>query len=545
MAVNSVGPTRLFGLASGMDTEALVKSLMRLEQMKLNRDLRAKITLQWRQEALNSVDADLKNFRNTFLTTLGDAGMLKTNTYTAFKVETSGAKKDAISVSANSEAYAGKLVLNKITQLAESAQAESLNQVSANGTQLAEGNYAKLGELQFAKKLFIDPSNGRDIDEISFSINGETFNFNKNTTLQEMLTTVSNSNAGVTMSYSRLSDGFIIKTKETGLYKEDGSENVLNITNITGNAFGANSAFAIESSDLAGVRTGNNAVAYINGIRVERTTNTFRIDGIQYTLNYVTGIESSHEKNTGRLDVADPLNDPASEVSITLTKDIDSAYDKIKAFIDGYNTVVKKLYGLINEKKDSKYYALTDDEKEGMTEKQIEQWESFAKSGLLRSDRDIHKLLDEMRSAFYSKVAGTNLSPQDIGLRTGDYYTSGKGEIIIDEVALRAALEKDSDTVMRVMMGGPDAENYAERGLLYRLNDAVNDYTQRTKYITIDSLERNLFSINNRIEQMEKKMRKIEEKYYLQFAAMEDAMAKMNSQSNWLDSVMAGLFKQS
>ena len=538
MAINTIGPTRLFGLASGLDTEALVKSLMRLEQMKLNRELRAKTTMQWRQDALTKVATDLRSFKNTFLTTLGADGMLTSNTYTAFKVELSGAKKDAVSVSANSEAAAGQITINKITQLAAGATAQSAGRISANGQQLAEGNNVRLGDLQFANDLF---GVGNDI---SFAINGETFTFDKNTTLQQMLTTVNNSAAGITMSYSRLSDGFTITTKESGAAKQ------LAIQNIRGNAFGAAGAFGIGEYTGAAALKGQNAVAYINGFRVERGGNTFRIDGIQYTLNYTTGTESQAEIDAGRLDPADPVNDPANAITALLTKDIDSAFNKIKSFIDGYNTLVKKLNDMLSEKKDSKYFALTEEEKAEMTDKQIEQWEAFAKSGLLRNDRDIQKLLDNMRAAFYGTIEGVGLSPQQIGLRTGSLLggdgkimTGDKGAIVIDESTLRAALERDSDTVMRVFMNSADSMTGApaERGLIYRLSGAIDNYVRGAQDIALDSLNRSMSRLNDKIVLMEKRVRQVEERYYRQYAALEEAMAKMTSQTNWLNSVMGGL----
>ncbi|MCL1905507.1 MAG: flagellar filament capping protein FliD, partial [Clostridiales bacterium] len=599
MAINSIGPTRLFGLASGLDTESLVRSLMRIEMQKLNRELRAKTTLQWRQDALTNVANDLRTFKNTFLTTLGADAMLQSSTYTSFKVDLSGAKKDAVSISANSEATAGQITINKITALASGATAKSAGKVSKDGQQLSENNSARLGDLKFANDLFGD---GNDV---SFAINGVSFTFNKNTTLQGMMETVNSSAAGVNMTYSRLTDGFSITTKETGADQE------LKILNIRGNAFGTNSAFGIFASgaevksadkvsasgtqltdnlfvelgdldfanelfqdsmgndtseirfqlndymftfektdtladmlsrinssganvemtydrltdrftvtstndqaltiinhegnafgtdsafgiqEVSGAITtykGSNAVAYINGSRVERSTNTFRADGVQYTLNYVTGEESAAEAALGLLDTADPANDPANAINILLTKDIDSAFNNIKSFIDGYNVMVRKLNDLLREKKDTKYYALTEEEKAEMTEKQIEQWEGYAKSGLLRNDRDIQRLLDNMRAAFYSTVEGAGLSPQQIGLRTGSYldsegkYNGGNGEISINESLLRAALEKDSDQVMRVFMGGVGSNNPAEKGLIYRLTDVIDTYISDTQYITM------------------------------------------------------------
>ncbi|MCL2496177.1 MAG: flagellar filament capping protein FliD [Clostridiales bacterium] len=535
MAINPINsPPRLTGLSSGMDTESIIKNMMRIEQIKLNRELRARTMLQWRQDALLNVSADLRSFKNTFLTTLGADGMLSSSTYTSYNVTLSGAMKDAVGISATSEAAMMKVTVNKIVQLASGGAAASSGRVSASGTQLSDGNYVKLGDLEFANDLFKDPQNGSDVNEISFEINGVQFKFDKDTTLHEMLSTVNNSEAGVTMSYSRLTDGFDIASKKTGAAEE------LKIVNGTGNAFGADSAFGIDASTY----TGANAVVYINGIRVERDSNNFNIDGIRYTLNYVTGTETAEEIASGKIDAS--TTDPAVAVTAALTKNVDASMDKIKKFIEGYNAMTKKLTGLLTEKKNNKYFALTEEEKAEMTDSQIEQWENFAKSGLLRSDRDIQNLLSNMRAAFYSTVQGVGLSPQQIGLRTGSYvadgkYSGGNGEISLDESALRAALEKDSDAVMRVFMDGMYSNDPAERGLLYRLSDIIDYYTRETQYNTLNSLDRDMRNLANKIDVMEQKMIKTEERYYVKYAAMEQAMAKMNSQLDWINSVFASM----
>jgi flagellar hook-associated protein 2 len=60
----------------------------------------------------------------------------------------------------------------------------------------------------------------------------------------------------------------------------------------------------------------------------------------------------------------------------------------------------------ISEKIQYDYEPLTDEQKEEMTESEIEKWEEMAKSGLMRNDRQISGLLSDMRSAIYEKVEG-------------------------------------------------------------------------------------------------------------------------------------------
>lgn len=666
MAITSLNTTmRLTGLTSGMDTDSIVKNLMQIEQYKLNKQLRAQTTLQWRQDALKSVSKDMTAFRNTFLTSL-PGGMMSSGVYTSYNVSMTGSKKDSVNISATAEAAYMKVVVNKITQLAEGAATPAGQKVSAAGkTELSEGNVVKLGDLDFANDLFVGTKtvqvakqvqvegehgllfttqdnslvyknssgvftdysgtvlatqpNEADLkavmttatqpktnaagqamfhdesgniyyqstsnpdeyfdrdgviadvtgktltavseivyedkevadDTIKFAINGVDFEFTKDTTLAQMFSAVNNSKAGVTMTYSRLTDSFSITTRETG------AQTSLTIENQRGNAFGANGAFGIAEygapqrdadgeiikdadgnamprTDIAGALAGKNAVVYINGTRVERSANSFTIDGIRYTLNYETGTETDAEKANGKIDANNI--DPEIAVTANFTKNIDSAVDSIKKFVEGYNTMINKLYSLVHEKKNSKYYALTDEEKSAMTESQVKEWEELAKSGLLRNDRDIQNVISNMRSAFYTTVEAAGLSAQDIGLRTA--YASMSGEITLNETDLRAALERDSDAVMRVFMGNPSSNEPEAAGLITRLDTILKTYTGTTQFDTLTSMDRDMKKLVDKISDMEDRMAVLEEKYYLKYAAMETALSKMQSQTNWISSML-------
>ncbi|MGN0638314.1 MAG: flagellar filament capping protein FliD [Huintestinicola sp.] len=69
-----------------------------------------------------------------------------------------------------------------------------------------------LGSLDFAREL--------SGDKFEFSINGESFSFDRNTTVKDMMNTINKSDAGVTMSFNALSQSFELKTNQTGAGKE-------------------------------------------------------------------------------------------------------------------------------------------------------------------------------------------------------------------------------------------------------------------------------------------------------------------------------------
>jgi len=54
-------------------------------------------------------------------------------------------------------------------------------------------------------------------------------------------------------------------------------------------------------------------------------------------------------------------------------------------------------------------------------------------------------------------------------------------------------------------------------------------------------LGRQIDDLNDRIDRMEDYLTRVEERYWAQFTAMESALQQMQSQSNWLASMMGSL----
>ena len=116
---------------------------------------------------------------------------------------------------------------------------------------------------------------------------------------------------------------------------------------------------------------------------------------------------------------------------------------------------------------------------------------------------------------------------------------------IMDEDKLRAALEKDPREAMNVFMSlsesADPATAYKENGLLHRMNNLMNTYIKGRGKSSLDALERSIRDTSQKLDKMERKMLDIEETYYLKYAALEEAMSTMNSQSDWLASTMSSL----
>jgi len=221
--------------------------------------------------------------------------------------------------------------------------------------------------------------------------------------------------------------------------------------------------------------------------------------------------------------------------------DVDAVVAKIKAFVDTSNETLSLSKTKLTKKRDRDYPPLTEEQKKEMTEEQIKLWEEKAKSGLLRGDSVLQALEQSLRSiatAVYSTGSSAVNSLASIGIHSLSYQDNGK--LYIDEAKLRQAIETDIEAVKKLFQ--QDGASEAEKGIAVRLYDRV---AQAMKEVTrkagsdpnvLDSsvLGWQLRDLNARISAWEQKLIDIENKYYRQFTAMEQAISRYNMQAMFL-----------
>ncbi len=502
MAANGINANliRLNGLSSGLDTESIVTSLLKIDQMKVDKQFKLAEKLEWKGDAYRAINLKLKSFRETYMTTQYPAtNMFSSSAYNAFAV-TMNTQTSAVSITAGSNASVGALTISNI-KLATAPQVSSSNVFGADQNVTINSTL----EEAFGPDTFDGDGN------ISFSINGKTFTFSKDTSISKMTNQINSSDTGVTMSYSSLKKGFTITSKTTG------KDSKIQIENLSGKAFeSASTGFMIGEVDVAGT----NATAIIDGVPVERASNTFTIDGITYALKENTTSES--------------------EIKFSISRDVDSVFNRIKGFIDAYNSLIEEVQAKLDEEIYSDYGPLTDAEREDLSETQITQWEEKAKSGLLRNDNSLRTLLQDLRNMFYSVVEGAGKSAAGIGLETGSYAVTGK--IVINEAKLKQALSNNPDQVASIftkVSNATDASTkYKESGLVVRMSSTFNKFLANSTDITLKTNAEAVTNANNRLDQLEDWLEKNEQKYYARFTAMETALAKLNSQTGWISSML-------
>ncbi len=354
-----------------------------------------------------------------------------------------------------------------------------------------------------------------DIGEgtISFKINGHQFEFGSSATLQMIIDKINTiPDVGVTARYDALTDKLVLVSKETGLGA--------NIEIV--DESGLFKALGFENTSASG----QNARIVLNGTIVEKTTNDFTISGIRFNLKEVM--------------------EKGQEATFRLENDPDAAVETIKKYIELYNETIDLINKKLSEERYRNYPPLTQEQKKEMTEKEIELWEERAKSGLLRSDPLLDRIVRDLRFAVTSVVAGQPAgmkSLADIGITTIDWRE--KGKLHVNEEKLRSAIAKDPEAVMRLF--NADGENTSQKGVATRLYDilkgGIEDITEKAGggefQIYDDSiLGKQIRDMEDRISNMEQMLLRTEERYWQKFIAMEQAIQYANQQSLWLMSQM-------
>ena len=404
------------------------------------------------------------------------------------------------------------------------------------------------------------------------TINGVTIGqYNEDTALETVLNDInSNTEAGVSVSFSKTTNQFVFTAKETGEggridigaglgetlfgqidYKDDGST-ILGDTQKSSYTAGKDAIFH----------------ATINGknMALSRSSNTFDLDGMSITLNgtFNKGSATDTPILSSQLKGLDPDKDTTifdlngDDVTFSSKTDTDKIIDVVKTMVEDYNAIVsevKKAYSdMPLEKSDgSRYKPLTDEDKADMTESEIKAYEEKAKTGILFMDRDLSSLYSALRSAVAPGGSDGSFL-RSIGIKTS--YEDGLTTLSLDENALREALEQNPDQVKDAFTKSKD-NGAATDGLMTMIQKVTDRYaatTGATKGILIEkagskyspsaalnnTLLEQMKDIDKQVDKWQAKMSDKVDYYTNKFTQLEMLIAQMNSQSSSLAGMMGG-----
>jgi flagellar hook-associated protein 2 len=343
------------------------------------------------------------------------------------------------------------------------------------------------------------------------------------------------------------------------------------------------------------ILAGKNAVAKIDGVDYyDLDKNYVTVNGVTYTFKNVTNAIDPTNPDTYQTltdsngNVVKDSNgdavkvvkssDSVSKVSVNINQDTATIVDKVKSFVEEYNSIMQKLYEWYDEKPNDNYKPLTATQKEGMKDEQIEKWEEKAKAGLLYHDKTLYSVINDMRSVIAENVEGITGKYNNI-FALGISTSGTKGQLKLDEEQLNSALAEDPEAVYNVFSkldkgetqylvklpngkevwttdssrgtavtdseGNPrtkTVERSTYNGIAQRLSDVLNaglknirEVSGTSADISEDSDLNNLMrELQTKISNFQTMMKAFEEALYKKYDAMESSLALLGAQLNYV-----------
>ncbi len=495
--------TRISGLSgSGLDVDTMVKNMMTAETMKVDKVKQQKQLAEWKRDDYREINTKLLALRNSAF------DMKLQGSYQAKKV--SSTDDTVLTATAAATASAGNYSVN-VTNLASGVN---------KGSSVAISSGDKTSKL--ATQFGISGSVAFTLEGYNGTANvSKTFSFDTSTkSISDVVSEINSAGIGMKASYDANVDRFFLSTSSTGsnyrIHATADGNNFLTSTLKLG-------LTVDDSATPVAADQGTNAKIDFNGSTgLEFGSNQFTIAGINFNL-----------KHTGSTQLAAQY-------------DTEAVVTKIKAFVEAFNSSVDLISTQTNEKRYRDYTPLSDEQKADMKENDITLWEKKAKSGMLQGDSLVIGVYNQARSAATGSVSGLPSGSKYNSLSTIGISTSSwqdKGKLYIDEDKLRTALADDPEGIMKLFTQTQSTTTSTDtRGIAVRLYDQVNSAMTTIKakagsdtgYTDLSIIGKQLTSFGTRIDALNTHLVDIENRYYKQFTAMETALSKMNSQSEWL-----------
>lgn len=276
---------------------------------------------------------------------------------------------------------------------------------------------------------------------------------------------------------------------------------------------------------------------YLNGIKYTGSSNSYSINGLNITAQVVTDTDGKASD--------------ANAISITTSTDTQGIYDKIKDFLSQYNSLINEITSLYNADSAKGYEPLTDDEKDAMSDTEVEKWEQKIKDSLLRRDDNLESLMSAMTSAMSGavEVNGKKMYLSNFGIKTLGYLNAPANQqnaYHIDGDEDDANSSGNADKLMTAITNDPDTVINFMQGLAENLYDSIHKKMQSSSLSSIYTVynDKEMASeysdYTSIIKKWEEKLQDKEDYYYKKFSSMETALSKLNSQTSSLSGLFGG-----
>lgn len=273
----------------------------------------------------------------------------------------------------------------------------------------------------------------------------------------------------------------------------------------------------------------------------------FKLDGVNYT-------SYNNTLSVNGMTITAMEEDPTKTITLSTTTDTDGVYDMIKGLFTAYNELINEMDSLYNAEASTGYEPLTSEEKDALTDTEIEEWEKKIKDSLMRRDSTLSLVSSAMKSVMLKgvNVNGKNMYLADFGIETLGYFKAKDNErnayhILGDKddplsweqeegkPTLRSMIATDPDAVMDFFVGLSNNmhDELAKKMSATTLSSALTVYNDKQMKTEYDDYTK-------KIKAQEEKLNAYIDSWYEKFSKMETALSKLESKNNSLASLFGG-----
>lgn len=278
--------------------------------------------------------------------------------------------------------------------------------------------------------------------------------------------------------------------------------------------------------------SGQDAKITLNGAEFTGNTNVFEINGLTFT--------ALSETKDGE------------EVTVTTEDDVDGIYDMVKNFLKEYNSIINEMDKLYNAESAKGYEPLTDDEKDAMSDSEVEKYETKIKDALLRRDSNLSTISSALKSIMSGgvDVNGKTMYLNDLGIETLGYFEAPDNEKNAYHIAGDpddANTSGNSDVLKSMISNDPGTVisffSSLSKSLYSKMSDlskSVDGYRSYGSFYDDKKMTSDYNDYKTKISDLEEKLNDYEDKWYSKFSKMETALAKLQSNSSAVTSLLGG-----
>ena len=540
---------RMTGMYSGMDTESIVSQLVKTKSTKVTNLKNEQKKLEWKQTAWQYLNSKIYNMYSKTLSNLrltsaySKKSTVSSDSTKATVVASEGAVNGTQTLKVNKLAKSGYLTGAKLDGKTTTTTGTDGKDVTKVVNWETTDKLSEIDSNLTGKTISITTGSGTDAKTTDIEITADM-------TINDLVAKFKD--AGVNASFDTTNQRFFINSTGTGSAKNftltsDDSTALASLgldpnttyTDINGSK---NSCVKIEGQD---------AEIVLNGATFVSDSNTFSINGL--TIN--------------TLGVTD------EEISLVTSTDYDGIYNTIKDFLTEYNDLINEMDKLYNADSARKYDMLTNDEKDSMTDDEVEQWEDKIKSALLRKDNSLYNVMNTLTttmmdgyyennlsdkqkknmsaseiSAWYKENGGKKHYLSDYGIGTLSYFEAQDNEhhayhingdaddefTSTKEDKLKAAIAEDPEGT---------ANFFATlcKTLYSKLDETMSESTEYSSIYKVyndKQLKKDYKDYTTKISDAEDELNDYEDRWYNKFSKMEVALSKLQSQTSSISSML-------